>query len=205
MNPYYVQAGVQAFGAYVDAQYQNELVDIQNGLARTQAVADSTTLLANNTVAASATSFALSQKGLANRRNAAVGSDAVVAAVTAAARQDAALQASSFEAAIAASEAAGAAAATGTGSSLADAVATATALRASRQRQYMTAQRADVADDANRTAARLVWQLAASQDLGFAATGLDFRKPTAAYQTGVSPWWAAIKAAAGPTAKGVSQ
>lgn len=197
MNPNAIMAGIQMFGAFVDAKYQNEMIDIQNSLAGAQAAADANVLLASNTTAVAQASYAMASRSILNRRAGAQLSDEALAAATTAARTDAAMQATNFEASIAASEQMGQAMALGFSSSTADAIALSTALRNARQRQYLENQRADMADSASSTMARLTMQVVQSQDLGYTAVGQQFQRPVANKVAGVSPLYAMLKAGAG--------
>ena len=194
MNPNAIMAGIQTFGAFVDASYQNDMIDTQNSLASAQAAADANVLFASNTVAVAQASYAMASRSILNRRAGAQLSDEALAAATTAARTDAAMQATNFEASIAASEQMGQAMALGFSSSTADAIALSTALRNARQRQYLENQRADVADSASSTMARLTMQVVQSQDLGYTAIGQQFQRPVANKVAGVSPVYAMLKA-----------
>lgn len=197
MNPNAIMAGIQMFGAYVDAKYQNEMVGIQNDLAVAQASADANVLFANNTLAAAQAAYTTQARSLNNRRAGAQLSAEALAAAESAVRTDANLQAQNFEASIAASEQMGQAAALGAVGSVADAIALSTSLRNARQQQYLKNQRADVAASNSAAMARFAMQITHSQDLGYTTVGQQFQRPVANRVAEVSPLYAMLKAGAG--------
>lgn len=197
MNPNAIMAGIQMFGAFADASYQNEMIGIQNSLASAQAQADANNLLTANAVAAAQAAYTTQARSISNRRIGAQLSEEALAAATTAARADAAMQASNFEASIAASEQMGQAAALGATGSVTSSIALATSLRNARQQQYLANQRADTASSNSAVMARLAMQITHSQDLGFTTVGQQFQRPVANKVAQVSPLYATMRAGAG--------